>query len=475
MKFITYIFLVISLFTEIKISAQVKIWTLKDCINQAWDNNIQLNQSELSNKIDKINLDLSKASVYPNLSFGDNHNFNFGNSINPSTYQTTKQTYSSNSLSLNSNITIFNGFQNVNLIKQNKLSYEAGKFDVDKLKNDITLGVISAYLQVIYSYEALDIAKNQMEATSKQVEKTQKYVDAGKLAEGSLFQIQYQYSQDKTSVVNAENQLQLAKVSLMQLMEMPITNDFDVDKVAITEPIIENNSPTSDIYKTSESIMPEIKSAELKTKASEIGIKVAQSNEMPKLTLGGTLKSSYLSNRYLYSSQTTYNTEDIGYLQSNPLDRVIGLIPTTTITKGNYSIGSQFKDNFGQVLGLSLTIPIFSNFQAKYGVDKAKINLLNAKLNEQATKNQLRKSIEQAYTDLAAAAKNYASVEDGFKSEEKAYNDMEKKYNLGIATATDFLIEKNNCEKAMFSVVQAKFNYIFKSKIVDFYLGKPLN
>ena len=180
MKFITYIFLVISLFTEIKISAQVKIWTLKDCINQAWDNNIQLNQSELSNKIDKINLDLSKASVYPNLSFGDNHNFNFGNSINPSTYQTTKQTYSSNSLSLNSNITIFNGFQNVNLIKQNKLSYEAGKFDVDKLKNDITLGVISAYLQVIYSYEALDIAKNQMEATSKQVEKTQKYLlDSG--------------------------------------------------------------------------------------------------------------------------------------------------------------------------------------------------------------------------------------------------------------------------------------------------------
>ena len=219
--------------------------------------------------------------------------------------------------------------------------------------------------------------------------------------------------------------------------------------------------------------MPEIISAALKTNASEVGVNIAQSLDYPKLSLGGALKSAFSSAGSQYSSTIVTNPE-IGYLQSNPNEKVIGLVPQTIVQKQNYPFGNQLKDNFGQILSLSLSVPIFNNYQGKYGIEKAKINLQSAKLNEESVKIQLRKTIEQAYTDLNAAVKNYAAAKEGYRSEEKAYNDMEKKYNLGLITATDFLIEKNNFEKSSLALVQAKYNYIFSVKILDFYQGKPI-
>jgi len=151
------------------------------------------------------------------------------------------------------------------------------------------------------------------------------------------------------------------------------------------------------------------------------------------------------------------------------------LIPVTVTQKQNYPLSRQFKDNFSQAISLSLSIPVFNNYQAKYGTEKAKISLENSKLSEKLVKDQLRKLVELANTDFSVAFKNYMAVQESLVSEERSYRDMEKKYNLGLITATDFLIEKNNFEKAQLSLVQSKFNYIFKSKIVDFYLGKNLN
>ena len=187
--------------------------------------------------------------------------------------------------------------------------------------------------------------------------------------------------------------------------------------------------------------------------------------------MGGALKTAYSSGNSLYSSVTS--TEPIGYLQSNPLDAVMGMVPVTTTV--NYPFTKQIDNNFTPIISFNLTVPIFNNYQAKYGIAKAKINLQSSQLEEQAVKDQLRKNIEQAYTDLTAAVKDYAAAQDNLASEQRTYSDLEKKFNLGLATATDFLIEKNNFEKAKQSVVQSKYTYIFKSKIVDFYLGKPLN
>jgi outer membrane protein len=471
--FFSYFLLLTSCFCLFGLStiiAQNKVYSLKECLDQALQKNIQLNQTQLSSQMNKVNLDQSKMNLYPNLNFNDNQIFSWGYSSNPATNQFVKQNIAANSPSLTSSVTLFNGFFNINTIKQNQYVYDAGKYDVDKIKNDLYLSVVAAYLQVIYSYEAVDIAKAQMANTAESVDRTQKFVDAGKLAEGNLFQIQSQLASDNAAEVSAENQLQLSKVALMQMMEMPITDNFDVDRKGLTEPIIEPLLSSEDIYKTSETIMPEIKSAELKTSASELGIKLAQSIEIPKLTLGGSLKTAYSSAGSKYS--TTYQYQDMGsYIQgSDPVEHVLELVPFSV--KQSYPFMNQFKDNFGQAISLGLTVPIFNNYQGKYGIEKAKISLQITKLNENAAKIQLRKNVEQAYTDLNAAIKNYAAAKDGLKSEDRAYKDMEKKFNIGLVAATDYLVEKNNYEKSTLALVQAKYNYIFKSKILDFYLGK---
>ncbi len=216
--------------------------------------------------------------------------------------------------------------------------------------------------------------------------------------------------------------------------------------------------------------MPEVKSSSLQTKASEISLKVSESALMPKLTLGGTLKTGYSSNRSKIDYVTTL--QPIGYVQNTPTEQVIGLVPVAQ--KSNYPLTNQFSDNFAQAIGLSLSVPIFNNLQGKYGIEKARVAIENAKLNEQATKVQLRKSIEQANTDLNNAIKSYAAAEDGLKSETRAYHDLETKFSLGLANATDFLVEKNNFLKSELALLQAKYNFIFKSKVVDFYTGKSL-
>ena len=472
MKFISkYIFLAVIMFSGLNLFAQTKAWTLAECIDTAIVKNIQLNETQLTSKLNEINYNQARANTLPNFSITDGQNFNFHNyTPNSSGGQASYENISSNNAALNGTITLFNGFLLKNTIKQSKFIYDASNFDLEKMKNDITLNVVAAYLQVIYSYKTLEIAKNEVKNDSTQVEKTQKFVDAGKLAEGNLLQVQSQLTADKASAVNADNQLQLAKVALMQLMNVPVVDKFDVDSIGKQESIIESIIPATDIYNKSEGIMPEIKSADLVIKANEIGINNAQALAYPKLTLGGALKTSYSSSNSLYT--TTITPGEIGYLENNPSQEVWGALPSTS--KQNFPIAKQFGDYFTPAVSLNITIPILNNFQAKYGIAKAKINLQNSQLEEQAVKDQLRKNIEQAYTDFTASVKNYSAAKDNLTSEKRTYSDMEKKFNIGLVTATDFLIEKNNYERAQISVVQAKYTYLFKSKIIDFYLGKPL-
>lgn len=450
--------------------AQSKIWTLKGCINYALEQNIQLNETRLTSQADQINYKQAQSDLYPNLSLSSLQSWNFSDPKDTAaaSYGSPKKV-SANNLSLSTGVTLFGGFQLRNELKQSRELYNASKYDIGKIRNEITLSVLADYLQVIYSYKAVEIAKNQVGNTQIQVETTRKEVDAGSLPEGNLLQIQSQLASDKGTLVTYQNQLLLAKLALMQLMRMPERKNFEVDTTGFGNALVLDTTLSShEIYEISLGIMPEIKSAALNTQASETGIKVAKASLYPRLSLQAALKTGYSSTSSLY----TYinRTEAIGYLQSDPSQLVMSHVAAAQ--REDYPVGKQLSDNFGQIVSLNLTIPIFSNNQGKYGVEKAKIALQNSKLAEESTKEQLRMSVEQANTDLIAAIKNYASAADILKSALRSFTDMEKKYNTGFASATDYLIQKNSYEQALFGLNQAKFNYIFKSKIVDFYLGK---
>jgi outer membrane protein len=238
-------------------------------------------------------------------------------------------------------------------------------------------------------------------------------------------------------MVNAENQLQLDKLTLLQLMEIPIRNDFDIQRMELNELFPETPMSTEEIDKISENFLPQIKSASQKTDASLYSLKMAESGRLPKLTLGGAISTGYSS------AKTDF------YM-------------------------NQFKNNVSQQVSLTLAVPIFNNLMTKSNVAIAKINVQSSQWNEQQTKNDVRKNIEMVYTNQVMAGKKLIATQEQMELEKRTYFDMEKKFNVGTMGATDFLIEKNNYNKVAMLLIQAKYDYVLKAKMVDFYLGKPL-
>jgi outer membrane protein len=440
------VLIVVLVFLSVRVvQAQKRVWTFQQCLDTALQRNISVNQSRLSNEIDKIYLKKSQANRIPGLSANANEGFNFGRSIDPTSNQYVVENYNSTSFSLNGNINLFNGFQNNRTILQNKINIEAGMSDIEKAKNDVILNITIAYLQVLLSYEILDAAKTQSQADVEQVDRTQKMVNAGKVPELNLYQIQSQLATDNLAVVNAQSNLDLARVTLMQLMEVPVVDSFDVAIPDLSEPsaLLQSNA---DIYKKALAIMPEIAGATLRTNSALQAIKIYEGARWPRLNLNAGINSNYASR----SSKGTF-------LNPQP-----------------YPFQEQVWDNLSQNIGLSLAIPIYSNRQIKTNIDVAKINAMTTQLNEQNTRNLLRKTIEQAYTDLKNSLKKYEATKEQYAAADISYKSIEKKYNVGLVTAIDFLVEKNNFAQAQSNVIQAKYNYIFKSKVLDFYQGNAI-
>lgn len=428
------------------VTAQVKRWKFRECLDTALVHNITVNQSRLTNELNKVSLEQSKAGRIPSVSANASEGLSLGKNVDPTTNSFVTQAYHSTNLSINGSYNLFNGLQNANTIRQNRLNVEAGQYDIEKVKNDVTLNITTGYLQVLFAYEVLSAAKNQAEVTAAQVDRTQKMVEAGKSPESDLLQIRSQQATDNLSVITAQNQLDLAKVTLMQLMEIPVTDLFDVEIPTMLEPAQQILNTNEEIYRRSLAVMPQITGYTIKTDAALMAQKVSEGARWPRLTLGANLNTNFASSR---TQGSAVNPE-------------------------GYPFFEQIWDNIGQSLNLGLSIPIYSNRQIKSNIDRAKINVLNARLNEQNVKNVLRKNVEQTATDLKAASKKYEATREQLRAVEAAYLNAEKKYVVGVMNATDFLIQKNNFFQSQSNLIQAKYDYIFKSKILDFYQGKEI-
>jgi outer membrane protein len=322
---------------------------------------------------------------------------------------------------------------------------QAGESDIEKAKNDVTLSITTGYLQVLFAKEILAAARSQEEATTAQVERTEKMVNAGKSPESDLLQIQSQQATDNLAVITAQNQLDLAKVTLMQLMDIPINDSFDIEVPLMDESSAGVVPSNEEIYQKSLTVLPQITSASLRTSASMMALKVSQGAHWPKVSLGANMNTNYASSR----KKGSVNPE-------------------------GYPFFEQIWDNIGQSFSMGLSIPIYSNRQIKSNIDRAKINLITTQLSEQNVKNVLRKSVEQTYTDMRASGKKYEATKQQVAAVESVYKNAEKKFTVGVMSATDFLIQKNNFTQSQSNLIQAKYDYIFKRKILDFYQGKAI-
>lgn len=454
-------------------SAQQKLWNIQACVEEAIQNNISVKNAQLNTSNAEINTKQAQFSRLPNLNANMGHNFQFGRSIDPSTNQFLQQRIQSSNIGLSSSVNLFNGFQQQNTVKLNQENLSSNQHEIEKVKNDVMLSVISNYLQVALNQQILFNSRIQASNTELQVARTSQLVNAGSLPEINLFQIKSQLATDKLNITRAENQVTLSKLALMQAMNIPVNNNFEIEQTEIPEPILEPAMAISseETYQTAVNNQPQIKSAQARVNSSMLGIKVAQGGLYPRLSMFANISTFYSSanKQNLISGSRVQTT---GFLANDPSLLVNSVVPNFTFN--NYPFFSQLRDKIGEQVGFSMAIPIFNGRQTMSSIERSKVNAAIAKNNEQQIKNQLRQTIEQANADLLAASKNYNATKEALGFSEATFVNAEKRYNSGLMNVTEYLIQKNNLIVSQSNVLQAKYDCFFKLKLLEFYQGKAI-
>lgn len=451
-------------------------WSLQEAVNYAWRHNIQVQQSQLQIESSEINYLQSKMERLPTLNGQASHSYAFGRSIDPFTNQFTTDPIRYNSFGLASSVAVFNGFAILNQIKSQYAVLEAAREEARSARNIVGLQVTDAYLQVLLAQELAEIARLQVLASEELLESTRIQVEAGALPQANLYDVESQLAADEVNAVTATNNLELAKLSLLQGLQLPSSQTIDVEPIAIdmTGLQLTTTSP-EEIYLIALEAQPEIEAARSRLVAGKYDVLAAKGSLYPSLTLSGNLSTQYSSIGTERDFVTTLVEQELGFLRSDPTEAVIIRVPQSEAVVSEIPFMDQLDINRRENVSLNLNIPIFNNYRARARVGLAKIQAKNADLELDRAKNQLRVSIEQAYADARAAAKRYAALQKQVASLELTFENAETRRSVGAISTYDYTFAKNNLDRARAELLQAKYTYAFRLKVLDFYMGNPLS
>lgn len=453
-------------------------FTLEECINYAWENNLSVRNNQLNQLGNEIALKQSKMALLPSLSANGSVGKSFGRSIDPVSNSFVSRDFTTGGFSASSSVTLYGGGVLRNTIKQNELNLEASAFDLDKAKNDIGLQVATNFLNVLLNKEQLENARYQREITAAQLDRTKKQVQAGALPMTNQLDLESQLASNEVQVINAENALNLATLSLKQAMQMSADVPFEISapEVAIEDVKLAMEDP-SRIFEVALDNQPDVKSSELGIESSDVGVKISKGAFLPSLSLSGSISTNYSDQaRQLVGTQSiTVPAQQIGFVQgSNDVVFSNPSTQTVPVYSDTYSATDQFNDNLGQSVRVNLNIPIFSRYSNSANLQRAEINKQRAEIQAQTVKNTLRQNIESAYNSAIAALKSYEASQKRVAALEESFRATEQSYNVGSANFVDYQIANNNLFAARTDLVRAKFEYVFRAKILDFYLGNPI-
>lgn len=461
------------LMTSVKVNAQSEEWNLERCIKHAIENNIQIQQSELSMDISQQNVNQSKYNTLPSLNGFASHTYNFGQTIDPFTNSFATTQVRSNQFALTSTMTLFNGFQTLNTIKRNQANLEASRYDLEKMQNDVALNIANFYLQILFSNELVKNAENQLRVTQEQVDRIQKLVEAGNMPEGNLREIEAQLASEELQKINAVNQLNITKLNLAQVLRLENPSAFNIAMPNLSDfnGVSELISPGA-LYLTALETMPEVKSAEFSYYSAEKDKDLARGGYSPSLSVTGSIGSGYSG-----ANREIVDVVPLGFVPNGDVttggDQI--LTPAFDLVRQDKAFVDQLDDNFNKSIGFRLNIPIFNGMSSRTNVQRAKLNLQIAELNLENTKLQLRQNIESAHNEAVAALKRYKAAEKSVEALTLSFNYAKQRFDVGILNSFEFNNEKNRLNNANSELLQAKYEYIFKTKVLDFYQGKALN
>jgi outer membrane protein len=476
MNYKSFFLLFAGIFSFFLLSAQeAGPWSLERCIDHALDQNLMIKQAELNVESETLNLGQSRRNRLPDLGGAATAAFNRGFSINPVDNQVVRSNSYFTNYSVSGGVSVYAGRSLTNTIEKREIDLLTSRTDLQQAEYDMVLSVATGFLSVLFNEEILKNARTQIESTREQRERTSKLVKAGSLPKASLYDLDAQIATEELAIVNSENQLQLAKLNLRQMLLIEDGEPFEIERPDFEDfiPLLPLLGPT-EIYEAAESSFPSIRSADLRIQSLEKDVEIAKAQKLPSLSAWYQFntRTSSLSKRVV-DEQITQVPIMVGIPDIGP-DPITLLFPSTSFTTETYPYFSQFWDNRGFAVGLSLNVPLYNKGQVTTNTQLADIGVRNARIGSQLQRQQLKQSIEQAYLDVRSAYGSFLSVEKQIEALEVAFENSEKQLNLGTINATDFTLAKNNLNRARVDLLRAKYDFIFKSKILDFYLGKPI-
>jgi len=445
-------------------------WSLQQCIDHALKNNLSLKQSEVNTQINEISLTQSKANILPSVNAGANHTYNIGRTIDRYTNTFANSTVLSQNFYAQAQITLWSGLSQYNNVKKNQYSYLASKETFEQQKNDLALNVATAFLQVVYTNELTNVAREQVNISKFQLERTQKLADAGSLAMSNVYDIKAQLANDEYTFTTAQNNYNLAMLSLKQLLYLDSLNSFNIEKPALD--IIASDLAAynvQDIYQTALKTQHQVKSAEYSLLSSEKNLTISRGRVSPTLSMNATIGTGY-SGLAKDIIGTSVSFVPSGFTSS--YDTVF--TPVYDFQTKDTPWDKQFKNNVNKSVGFTLSIPLFNGLSNYSSIKTAKLQVLNNKYAYDIVRQQLFKTIAQAYADANGALNKYASAKTALDASQQSFTYAEQKFNAGSISAFDYNNAKNRVLKSQADLLNAKYDFIFKLKVLDYYQGKPL-
>lgn len=452
-----------------------QVWSLEKCINHAYQNNLQLKQQKLIVEAARADVLQTKLDLLPGVTANASHAYNYGQTIDRYTNDFATSRVQSNNFYLQGGITLFNGFQKMNYIRQTQLDLMASLEDADKYANDLSINIATFYMQVLFYKELVNIRTNQLDITRQQVERMKKLVDAGTMAAGESFIIEAQLASEESLLIQAQNSLDLSLLTLTQLLDLPTTEGFDIevpDMAVEDQPALIADPNT--IYQNALANRPEIRAAQYREQSSEKSLARARGMLYPSLSLSGSWGTGYSGASQMVGESTLVDIP-IGYASTLQGDTLTVFTQTLNNTFVKKPWSDQIRDNNNQTIGLYLTIPIFNGYQSRTAITKSKLALENSRIETQVQSLQLRKTIYTAWTDAKAALKNYDASKKKVNATQESFRYAEQKFNVGIMNSVDYNNSKKDLTNAQSELIQSKYDYIFKSTVLDFYMGKRLS
>jgi outer membrane protein len=473
MKRIAWIFIYSIFVLPLAAQQKSKIYSLKECISTAITNNLEVNQAGLQVQSDEINWKQSRLDRLPFLDGRASQGINQGRSIDPFTNTYSNQQISFANYGINGGIVIFNGFTAKNTVSQHHLNYEASKMNWQQVKDNLAINVILAYLQAVANDELLAQAKSQAGLTKKQLERLEILNREGAIAPPLVYDLKGQYASDLLRMTDIENAAAASRISLARLMNIPADKNMELEKFDAVMPLVMDEKTSASIYQEALQGFAGIKAISLRRESAEKAVRIAKGRLFPTLSFNGGMNTNFSS---AATQSFLLNTTEI---TTNDYVLVNGT-PSAVIKKQNnyaaqkISYGSQLGNNIYNSFSLNLSIPIFHSFQARNRIKLSVIDLKNAELRELAAKTSLQQNIEEAYTNMVTAFNRYKILLQQVNDYTESYRAAEIRFTNGVGSSVDYLTAKNNLEKANSNLVSAKYDYLLRIRILDYYKGSVL-